>query len=87
MAVFAWRFNSDNRPSRSAILEHSGKENGDQMEHHNLTYSRAVSYDQVAASHHYAGRKRTRQKIQTQNRLEVAIHSMKYLQRQSLPIK
>jgi hypothetical protein len=62
--------------------QHSGKENGDQMEPQNLIYSRAAIYDQVPAFHHHiqAGRKRTGQRIQTQNMMEVAIHSTKYLQ-------
>jgi hypothetical protein len=55
----------------------------DKMEPQNLTYSQVASYDQVSVFHHHkhARRKRTRQIIQTQNMLEVAIHSTKYLQK------
>jgi hypothetical protein len=59
------------------------------MEPQNLTYSQAANYDQNPASHHhnYVGRKKDKEKIQTQYMLEVAIHNTEYLQRQSLPIK
>jgi hypothetical protein len=51
------------------------------MELQNLTYSQAASYDQILAFHHHiqAGRKRTR-KNNSNTKLEVAVHSMKYLQ-------